>query len=206
MNPATVPGVALLLIASTALAGEDHAVAGNDLALRLIDFEMEDQFGAVHRRSDYEGRIVLMIGSDRNGSAYADAWRAALHDSLHTAPLYDEKVAYLPVTDVHGVPFFLKGMTRRRFSQEPDEWALIDWEGTFAKAYGWRDGVTNVVLFAPDGSRSLHVFGREPHVGGLHVLVETARGLLVEMDRRERFLEARERNAEKKRVKPDARD
>ena len=42
--------------------------------LQLIDFEIEDQFKNVHRRSDVLGSIVLLIGSDEDGSNFNVAW------------------------------------------------------------------------------------------------------------------------------------
>ena len=101
----------------------------------LIEFELKDQFDKVYRTEDYSDRIVVVIGSDKDGSDYNPIWGKALHDALEGVPGY-ETIDFLPFAHLTGVPFFIKGMVRGRFPKEPDQWALMDWKGVFDDAYG----------------------------------------------------------------------
>ena len=143
----------------------------------LISFELRDQFDEVHRDSDFVDRVVIVIGSDRDGSEFNQDWGQALYDSLVAEPEF-ERIAFLPVAKVTGVPFFLKGMVRGKFPKEPDQWALIDWDGVFDEAYGFVPGSTNILLFAPDGSLMLHSHGQEVDADVLEGVVSEARALL----------------------------
>jgi predicted transcriptional regulator len=127
----------------------------------LLDFELKDQFENPHRRSDVAGNIVLLIGSDRGGSQFNGAWGKAIHDSLSDHPRYDQ-ISHLGYADLRGVPFFVKGVVRGKFPQDPDQWVLMDWNGTIAKAYDFAPKSANVLVFAPDGALVHHASGREP--------------------------------------------
>ncbi len=45
---------------------------------KLASFEIDDQFGRVHRDFDYQGRVLVMIGSDREGSVFYDRWESVI--------------------------------------------------------------------------------------------------------------------------------
>jgi len=84
----------------------------------VLDFELKDQFENVHRSSDVAGNIVLLIGSDRGGSQFNDTWGKAIHVSLSDHPRYDQ-ISHLAYADLRGVPFFVKGVVRGKFPQNP---------------------------------------------------------------------------------------
>jgi len=127
----------------------------------LLNFELKDQFENVHRRSDVLGNIVLLIGSDRGGSQFNEAWGKAIHDSLSDHPRYYQ-ISHLAYADLRGVPFFVKGFVRGKFPQEPDRWVLMDWKGIIAKTYDLAPKSSNVLVFAQDGALVHHATGREP--------------------------------------------
>ena len=151
----------------------------------LVDFELEDQFGEVHRRADVEGTIVLLIGSDKGGSSFNGLWGKAIHDSLRDHPHYDQ-ISQLAYSDLRGVPFFLKGMIRSKFPENPDNWALMDWKGVLAKTYDFVPKSSNVLVFAPDGALAHHASGREVVEVTVQEIVSVLGDLLNEANRGER--------------------
>lgn len=151
----------------------------------LVDFELEDQFGEVHRRADVQGTIVLLIGSDKGGSSFNGLWGKAIHDLLRDHPHY-EQISQLAYSDLRGVPFFLKGMIRSKFPENPDSWALMDWKGIIAKAYDFVPKSSNVLVFSPRGELVQHVSGREVVDETVQEIVAVLRDLLDEASRSER--------------------
>jgi predicted transcriptional regulator len=147
--------------------------------LQLLDFEIEDQFKNVHRRSDVQGNIVILIGSDKDGSPFNEAWGKAIHESLSDHPQY-ALISLLAHADLRGVPFFLKGHIRREFPQNPDQYVLMDWKGLIAKAYNFAPKSSNVLVFAPSGDLAHHASGREPDDETLDRLLTALRELLDE--------------------------
>jgi hypothetical protein len=130
----------------------------------LIDFEIEDQFKEKHKDDDYRGLVLCVIGSDRDGADYNGVWESAIRDSMAGRPGAAD-LRILRVADLRGVPFFLKGMVRGKFPQEPQNWVLMDWKGNFAKAYDWVAGVSNVALFDRDGVLLRQDSGKDPGAG-----------------------------------------
>jgi predicted transcriptional regulator len=126
-----------------------------------------------------EGNIVLLIGSDKDGSQFNQAWGKAIHDSLSDHPQYDQ-ISHLAHADLRGVPFFLKGFVRSKFPQDPDRWVLMDWKGIIAKAYDFVPKSSNVLVFAPDGVLVHHASGREPDDETVSSLLTVLRELLDE--------------------------
>lgn len=147
------------------------------LGVPLFDFAISDQFGQKHRHTDYSGKILVVIGSDKDGSQFNGAWNSAIEDSLKDHANY-ARVAYLPVADTRGVPFFIKPFVRRKFPKDKKEWVLLDWKGRFAKTYGYEPGSCNVLVF--DASRRLvhREHGRELDPAKVEVIALTIRRIL----------------------------
>lgn len=116
----------------------------------LISFKLEDQFGRTYTEKDFENKIVIAICSDKDGSKYNSAWGRAIHDSLKDDIGFGQ-VKFLPVADVRGVPFFMKGFVKGKFPKEEERWVLLDWKGRFAKAYDMKEEMSNIILFNNDG-------------------------------------------------------
>jgi predicted transcriptional regulator len=169
--------LAILLIAATLM------IPSRSLAepAELVDFAFEDQFRNVHRRADVQGKIVLLIGSDKGGSSFNGSWSQAIRASLKDHPEYDQ-ISELPYSDLRGVPFFMKGFIRSKFPEDPDNWVLMDWKGVIAKAYEFVPKASNTLVFAPDGSLVHHVAGRELEEEKLQQTVDAVRTLLDQLD------------------------
>ena len=79
-----------------------------------------------------------------------------------------------------GVPFFLKGMVRGKFPQEPGEWVLLDWKGRFAKAYEWVEGESNILVFDAGGALVHQTHGTEVVAAQVERVCSELRALLRE--------------------------
>ena len=143
----------------------------------LIDFLIKDQFHHFHSDEDYAGQIVVVIGSDKDGSNYNSLWGQAIHDELVDEPGY-EAIQFLPVADVRGVPFFLKGHVRKKFPRDPAKWALVDWKGRFAKAYAWKPACSNIVVFDRTGGRVHQAHGTEVDASTLRQITDGLRPMI----------------------------
>jgi hypothetical protein len=116
----------------------------------LMSFEMEDQFRHSHSHADFLGRVLVVIGSDREGAPAAENWGKALSQSL--GPDRDSgRLNLVGLSNLKGVPFFLKDYVRGKFSKNAGEWALMDWKGLFAESYGFVAGHANVLVFDKEG-------------------------------------------------------
>ena len=116
----------------------------------LMSFEMEDQFRNSHSHADFKGRVLVVIGSDREGAPEAENWGKALSQSMK--PERDSgRLNLIGLSNLKGVPFFLKDYVRGKFSQSAGDWALMDWKGLFADSYGFIAGNANVVVFDKEG-------------------------------------------------------
>ncbi|MEJ2048838.1 MAG: hypothetical protein P8Y60_03170 [Calditrichota bacterium] len=116
----------------------------------LVKFKMKDQFGNSHSNTAFQKKIVILIGSDREGGNYNGSWGKAIHDSLAEKNRAGQ-VEFLPVADLRGVPFFLKGFVKGKFPKKPGRWILLDWKGQFAETYHFKPDLSNILIFDQDG-------------------------------------------------------
>lgn len=121
-------------------------VVGQAAGSVLIEFELNDQFKNIHRDDDWCGDVVLLIGSDQKGSKFDAVWEKAIRDSM-TGLVDMESLRIVHVADVRGVPFFLKGVVRRRFPGGNASPIILDWQGRFATAYGFAKDKANILVF-----------------------------------------------------------
>lgn len=116
----------------------------------LNPFKIKDQFDAEYMRTDFIGQICVWIGSDKDGSEYNEIWGNALKDSLLGDP-GGESVRFVGISDLRGVPSFMKGFVRGKFPKEKDNRVLMDWKGVFAEQYEWQEGACNILVFSAEG-------------------------------------------------------
>lgn len=164
-----IAALALLVLAVTSTAAQPP---------RLIDYEMESQFEAVHTAAEVRDRVVVVIAAGRKGRDHTAAWGDAVRERL-AGPLSSGTAAVVPVADLRGVPGFLKGRIRGRFPEEPERWVLMDWEGRFAEAYDLDEEAVSLLLFASDGALVTRMSTREVNealVAHLQALVDEAVG------------------------------
>jgi hypothetical protein len=158
--------IGLLVTLAPALSAEP--------APTLIEFKLKDQFDTEHDQQQAAGKVVFILGSDGEGSEFNDAWGEAVHNALSDHPRHAD-LHQLPYADLRSVPFFAKGFARRMMPEEPENWVLMDWKGSIAKAYEFQVGATNMLVFASDGSLTAQFSGRELDNAILNKLVTELR-------------------------------
>jgi hypothetical protein len=111
---------------------------------------MEDQFRNSHSHADFQDRVLVVIGTDREGAPVAENWGKALSESLQ--PEKDSgRLNLVGLASLRGIPFFLKSYVRGKFPQNASDWTLIDWQGLFADSYGFIKGNANILVFDKKG-------------------------------------------------------
>lgn len=166
------------LAISAVLGSVIPAAAGES---ELIDFEIKDQFDVVHRDEDLRGEVVVLIGSGKEGAEFNRVWGEAIRDTLAVDGL-EQAYTKVAVADVRGVPFFLKGMVKGKFPEEPERWVLADWKGRFAQAYEFDEQSSNILIFDRKGSLVHQTAGRELETDTLAVIVTHLHALLRSED------------------------
>ncbi|MDH4068843.1 MAG: hypothetical protein OEV30_00310 [Ignavibacteria bacterium] len=141
---------------------------------RLIQFELEDQFGRLYTEQNWNDSILVIIGADRGGSEFTGRWGKALLDSIGTS-VAGTPVSYVGLSDLDAVPFFMTGLVRSKFPDDPDEWVLMDWDGEFPDAYHFTEGATNILVFNLKRELIHRTAGREIESGTLDRLIQSIR-------------------------------
>ena len=159
----------LLFAISTAVAQPD----------RLIPFQIKDQFDRKYTEQHFLGKVVVLVGSDRDGSPFNEIWAVAIRDSLKDHEYFD-KLFFAGLSDLRGVPFFLKGFVRGKFPKEKQRWVLMDWKGKIPQAYGFRKQASNVLVFDAEGKLVHRTSGREPEQAKLDAILAVLRKILTE--------------------------
>lgn len=151
MIPVDCSRRAWLFVLAGALSGFGPLVPTAEAAEepRLVDFVLADQFGREHTPADYLGVIVL-VGSGKKGSSYNGPWIKALRDRFDP---HGEPVHVVGYADLRGVPFFFKGLVRKRFPKDESYPVLLDWQGLLARSYGHDPKVANIAIFGANRRR-----------------------------------------------------
>lgn len=144
---------------------------------RLIRFEMKDQFDSLYNHEPLANRVVILIGSDKEGSPFNSVWGKALHDSLQTHPAF-EQIRFLPVADLRGVPFLMKGFIKKHFRKEEERRVLLDWGGKFAKTYCFTSKMSNIIIFDRNGELIYQTAVRELQPETLATMLQILRKTL----------------------------
>ena len=118
---------------------------------RIMIFEMEDQDGKKRTHKDLMGKIVMVIGADKEGSEYTKAWIMAIQKGLDEHE-DAEPVEVIPAPQLGSVPKLMRGTVKKFIAKDAERWLLLDWESKFTKAYGLKPGTANIVLFDAKGN------------------------------------------------------
>ncbi len=129
------------------------AAAGAESALinaKAPAFSLLDQNDHEINLRQLEGKVVVLIASDKDGLKQNPAWRKALTER------YGERIFIQGVADLRKVPFFLKASFKREFQKEPHS-IILDWKGEIFKSYGLAENFANIILIDKKGYvRYLH--------------------------------------------------
>lgn len=148
--------LAFVLLAST-LAGLSAADRPEALS-----FELEDQFGALYSTADFEGRPVIVIGSDRAGRQESQIWAQTVGRLLETDGELQGRAEILRIADLRSVPGFLKGKVTKQLQRSLETPLLLDWGGQVVGFYEFQPETANVVLLNRDGAVVLRIESGEP--------------------------------------------
>jgi peroxiredoxin len=133
----------LLLIVVIFMLSVTCAGAENLIGEMATPFTLQDQYEKTVSLRQYQGRAVVLLASDREGSTQNAGWIKAINDR------YADRVAVQGIADVSSAPFFLKGKIRDEFKKGRSG-ILLDWKGEVFRSYGFAKAVSNIVLI--DGS------------------------------------------------------
>lgn len=115
-------------------------------------FTLRDQYDSVSTLDSMRGHVVLLVVGDRRGNQYMGAYTRPVRERFSA-----EQLRIVPIANLRGVPFFVKGSVRGRFrgttpEGRPRSPVLLDWNGTIARLYGFRSDLTNVYLIDAGGT------------------------------------------------------
>ena len=144
----------------------------------LVEFEIKDQFDRLHTHQALQDTVVILIGSGRQGSKYNMQWGSQLGRRLQENGL-QENVIFIAHADLRGVPGFLKGFVKSKFPQDPQKWALMDWDGVLARAYQYNPETSNILVFDRSGVLVEHKTGLEPAKSNINALYQIIKPLAV---------------------------
>ena len=151
----------VLLLAGTGTpvpAAADSAAALEPMP--LIDYRIKDQMDILHTSGYFRESVVVLISGDRTCSTFMDEWSPVFVDSL-ASEIANYRVKFIIHAHLEGAPTFLQGMIKGKFSQDPAEWVLMDWDGEFQMAYGLAEDHSSIVVFDAQGARRIQVAVQE---------------------------------------------
>lgn len=140
--------LALLVAGSvTVVADPLPTVAFTDT---LIAFTILDQFDEPHTEAALAGRVAVLLWADRKGSDHLQRWHKVIERKLRDE-IEAGQVEVRMLGHTEGAPGFIRGMIKGRFPEDPQEWALMDWDGVFNAHYAPTADHVCPLVFGPDG-------------------------------------------------------
>ena len=113
---------------------------------KLFEFELRDQFKLEYSNQSWNDSIVIFLGSNKAGNVYNHIWAKAIEDS--TSVIFPESaIKQIGIANLRGLPFFLKGFIRGKFPKDKNVRILMDWRGSFSKAYNFEANQCNILIF-----------------------------------------------------------
>lgn len=113
---------------------------------RLMPFTMQDQYDSTVTDASLKKELVVLLGADRKGSKFTDAWGKTIADSLRAIGVYP-RAQYVSVANLQTVPSAMRGMVKRAFKNPKGDRVLLDWHGEFSQAYQFVDDSCMILLF-----------------------------------------------------------
>ncbi len=129
---------------------------------RAPEFFLHDQHDRPVTLRQLEGRVVVLLASDRDGSAQNRRWGKIISDR------YGATVSLIVVANARGVPFFMKNKVKNDFKKDEIS-VLLDWNGVVSTAYGLADKVSNIILIDKNGYIR-HMYSGESTEGAIERL------------------------------------
>lgn len=171
-----VAGLVLALVALGVGPRPSHA---SDCAVRLFDFEIQDQFEREHTQDELLGQVAVIVWSDRKAFDWSDGWDAMLREALQ-GQIEGGMVEVRRWAHTKGAPFFVKGRIRRSFPEERSRWALLDWDGELRKRFDPPEDHVTVYVFDREGCLVAQETGEEVDAEAVARLARAAQQVLVD--------------------------
>ncbi len=115
------------------------AEGGQLINSRAPEFSLQDQYDRPATLRQLEGRVVVLIASDRDVMAQSRRWGKIISDR------YGDTVSLFGIADARGIPFFMKSKIKNDFKKDGIS-ILLDWNGVVSIAYGLAEKVSNIIL------------------------------------------------------------
>jgi peroxiredoxin len=157
--------LALIVILLSAITAEgDQSLIGS----KAPEFILLDQHSKSYNVRQDEGKIIILLVSDKKGSEQNKAWVERIEKK------YKDKVPIVGIADIRGVPRAFDFLVKREFKDKPVS-ILLDWNGNVFTSYGLVQKVANIVLIDRKG------FVRHIHSG--EATADACESLFKEIDK-----------------------
>ncbi len=114
-------------------------------AVPASGFEIQDQYGKLHRVAFPKERISILVLADRTGAKQLDSWVRPLHARYGTA------IDILGVARLAGVPAGLKPVLRALFRRTLKYPVMMDWSGDVSTRYQYEANLANLLVLDSAG-------------------------------------------------------
>ena len=106
---------------------------------------LQDQFD-VHTNVNVPHSPAILLVAGRAGSAAMKRWMFVMREA---APTHDVRV--LPIADLKGAPFFIKGRIKGSMPKDTTFRILLDWDGKLARIVRADRGDLVAAVYGSDG-------------------------------------------------------
>lgn len=106
---------------------------------------LQDQFDVSTTVNALRAPVIVLVAG-RAGSEAMKRWMLVLRNSAPAAG-----VRVLPIADLKGAPFFIKGRIKASMPKDTSARILLDWDGKLARPVRANRGDLVVVVYSSDG-------------------------------------------------------
>lgn len=134
-----------------------------------VSVSLFDQHDRPFKFSSPPAKPTVITIADRGGVSQLPGWIEPLQRE------FGDRIAFLPIADVGGVPGPLRGLIRRTFVKDADYPIGLDWSGETIAQFGPVDGEANIILLDPTGR-----IGTSMHGAAVAAQLDQLRALIRE--------------------------
>ena len=142
--------------------------------MKAPEFSLMDQDDQKFKLDQFDGKILLIIASDRDGAKYNALWLNPVREK------YGGEMSILGMANLKGLPSAIKGIVKGIFRARYKTSVLLDWEGEVFDAYGMLPKVSNIILVDRSGKIYYTETGKEVERKKLNKLIEAIERALGE--------------------------
>ena len=112
------------------------------------NWTLKDVNDKVYDLKQFNGKTILLIGGDKESQETNRAWATG------SQRVCGQQLSGLGIADVSAVPKLLRGYYRNHLRTDATQMGvplLLDWDGSVAKSFHFKSGVSNVFVIGTDG-------------------------------------------------------